>query len=408
MIKKILAVLLFAAVIFCGAGIAAADGPVTPPSPVSLSVVVMDPGNNYIPEAEVVVIADGTAPQTLKTNTDGSVNFLVYPGEYTVSVAKNGYIGQSKTIIVGSEGANELIQLTKEPPVQLTVTEEDGTPIQNAEVTINSVLAGTTDKYGRLNVNMTRGANNSILVTAVSHVDHHESKYIGEDVTALAPIVLTLAKVNPLILVYNENKTAVPGAAVTIDGKLMTYSDEYGRAQLPPYTAGVSYTIGVSCAGYMPYSDTKMFTTDMSDIVVTLTNEPVPASPIVVTVKTDSKVLPNALVYFDGNSRGITGPHGTYSAVANPGTTIMISASLDGYTGEGTAITVAPGKTNEVTILMKENIPTTLIGIGALAAVIVLLIVILIIVGCRKRSKKSSSNMSGGNSHGPRQRRDSL
>ena len=118
-------------------------------------------------------------------------------------------------------------------------------------------------------------------------------------------------------------------------------------------------------------------------------------------------MLPGALIYFDGNNKGQTGLDGTYTTMVNPGTTVMISASADGYSGDTKTLTVQPGITNEVTILMKENIPTTLIGIGALAAIIVLLIVILIIVGYKKRSKKSSSGTSG-NSYGPRQRRDSL
>lgn len=405
MIKKIIAVLLFAAVILCGTGFAAADEPATM---VPLSVVVMGAENDYIAEAEVVVISDNMEPMTLKTITDGSAKFTLYPGEYTVSVSKTGYIGQTKSVSVGSAGSTQLIQLIKEPPVMISVTEEDGTPIKDAEIIINGVSAGVTDQFGRLNVTMVRGANNTIQVKAVSHIDYLDPKcYIGDSMTALPTIELSLAKVSPLILIYNENKAPVAGAAVSVDGKLITYSDSYGRAQLPEYTAGVTYTLNITGDGYNPYTESKEFTTDTSDFVVTLQNKPIPASAVKITVRTEDKVLPDALIYFDGNNKGQTGLDGTYTTMVNPGTTIIVSASLDGYSGDGKTLTVQPGITNEVTILMKENIPTTLIGIGALAAIIVLLIVILIIVGYKKRGKKSSSGTSG-NSYGPRQRRDSL
>lgn len=402
--KKLIAVLLFAAVILCGTGVAAAEDI----TPVNLSVVVMGAENNYIAEAEVVVSSDSMAPMTLKTVTDGSANFTLYPGDYTVSVSKTGYIGQTKSVSVGSAGSTQLVQLIKEPPVMVSVTEADGTPVKDAEIIINGVSAGITDQFGRLNVSMVRGANNTVLVKAVSHLDYLDPKcYVSSDVTALQPIVLSLAKVSPLILIYNENKAPVTGAAVSVDGKLITYSDSYGRAQLPEYTAGVTYTIEIVSDRYNPYTESKEFTTATSDFVVTLQNKPDPAAAVRITVKTDDKVLPGALVYIDGDNRGQTGLDGTYTTMVNPGTTILINASVEGYSGEGKTLTVQPGITNEVTILMKENIPTTLIGIGALAAIIVLLIVILVIVGCKKRSKKSSSGTSG-NSYGPRQRRDSL
>lgn len=404
MMKKLIAVLLFAAVILCGTGFAAAEEI----TPVNLSVVVMGAENNYIAEAEVVVSSDNMAPMTLKTITDGSAIFTLYPGDYTVSVSKTGYIGQTKSVSVGSAGSTQLVQLIKEPPVMISVTEEDGTPVKDAEIIINGVSAGTTDQFGRLNVSMVRGANNTVLVKAVSHLDYLDPKcYVSSDVTALQPIVLSLAKISPLILIYNENNVPVAGAAVSVDGKLITYSDSYGRAQLPEYTAGVTYTLSISSDGYNPYTESKEFTTDTSDFVVTLQNKPDPAAAVKITVRTDDKVLPGALIYFDGNNKGQTGLDGTYTTMVNPGTTVMISASADGYSGDTKTLTVQPGITNEVTILMKENIPTTLIGIGALAAIIVLLIVILIIVGYKKRSKKSSSGTSG-NSYGPRQRRDSL
>lgn len=399
MIKKLAAVLLLAAFIFCGAA-AAADSL----SAGSLTVVVTDTENNYISNADVtlVSVADKTQTSTLRTLTNGAAEFpSLRQGEYILTVTKTPeYVTAVKTITVGPSAGREMVQMTREPPVLITVVEMDGSPIKGAEIKINNVVAGNTDEFGYLSVSLTRGANNVIMVTAASHIPYTETKYIGSDITALPEIALSLSEANPLILIYNEAKTPVSGAKVSVDGKLVSYSDTYGRAQLPTYTTGVTYALNIVCDGYTDYSEKIEFTPEKTDFIVTLAYA---ESPVKVTVKTDSKILTGAVVYFDGANKGQTGADGTFTAPANPGASILITASADGYNGDGVVCKVEAAKVNEVTILMKENIPTTLIGIGALAAIVVLLIVIIAITGY-KRSKKPSSKKS----YAPGQRRDSL
>ncbi|HJJ38502.1 MAG TPA: carboxypeptidase regulatory-like domain-containing protein [Methanocorpusculum sp.] len=398
MIKKLTAVLILAAVIFCG--IAAAEDTL---SASSLTIVVTDTENNYISNADVTLIsADKTQTNTLRTLTNGVAEFpSLRQGEYTLTVTKiPEYITVVKTVTVGSSDGREMVQMTKEPPVLITVVETDRTPIQGAEIKINNIVAGKTDEFGCLSAYLTRGANNIISVTAASHIPYTETKYISADITALPEITLSLSETTPLILIYNEAKSPISGAKVSIDGKLVSYSDTYGRAQLPTYTTGITYDIEISCDGYADYKDKIEFTPEKTDFVVTLAYA---AAPVKVTVKTDSKVLSGALVYFDGTNKGQTGEDGTFTTTASPGTSILITASADGYNGEGVTCSVEAAKVNEVTILMKENIPTTLIGIGALAVIVILLIVIIGITGY-KRSKKVTSKKS----YAPGQRRDSL
>ncbi|HJJ31345.1 MAG TPA: carboxypeptidase regulatory-like domain-containing protein [Methanocorpusculum sp.] len=399
MIKKLTAVLILAALIFCGA--AAAEGFT------SLSVVVLDSTDSHNPlaNAQVTIVSDdSTYVQKLYTplDGDGSVTVMNLPSDkqYTITVSKEGYIAQNKQMSVTPGEKTVSFYLAQETPILVKVVDStDEKPIADAEITVNGAVAGKTDTFGRLSVPMTRGANNIILVKANSYVPFTETKYISSDETALT-IPLSLSETAPLILIYNEAKSPISGAKVSVDGKLVSYSDAYGRAQLPTYTTGVTYEINVSCDGYSDYSDKIEFTAEKTDFIVTLAYA---AAPVKVTVKTDSKVLPGAIVYFDGVNKGQTGADGTFTAAANPGTSILITASVDGYNGEEVLCSVEAAKVNEVTILMKENIPTTLIGIGALAVIVILLIVIIGITGY-KRSKKATSKKS----YAPGQRRDSL
>ena len=399
MIKKLAAVLLLAALIFCGA--AAAEGFT------SLSVVVLDSSDSHNPlaNAQVSIISDdNTYVQKLNTplDGDGSVTVLNLPSDkkYTISVSKEGYLSQKKEMSAAPGEKTVSFYLAQETPILIKVVDgTDDKAISDAEISVNGAVVGKTDSFGRLSVPMTRGANNIILVKANSYVPFTETKYISSDETALT-ISLSLSETSPLILIYNEAKTPVSGAKVSVDGKLVSYSDTYGRAQLPTYTTGVTYALNIVCDGYTDYSEKIEFTPEKTDFIVTLAYA---ESPVKVTVKTDSKVLTGAVVYFDGANKGQTGADGTFTAPANPGTSILITASADGYNGEGVVCKVDAAKVNEVTILMKENIPTTLIGIGALAAIVVLLIVIIIITGY-KRSKKATAKKS----YAPGQRRDSL
>ncbi|HJJ35566.1 MAG TPA: carboxypeptidase regulatory-like domain-containing protein [Methanocorpusculum sp.] len=403
MIKRIIVGILLVAVLFCG--IAAADEFGT------LQVIVVDTTDNHNPVSNAIVeiTMDGgsyTNQKVTSLNGDGSVEFQTIPvGIYGVKVSKDGYITNLKSISVNPQPlVTPLnIQLAQDNPIMITVTDAlTGQPLQNAEVKVNNAEPITTDAYGRAYAIMARGTSNSILVTANSYLPYSETKYIAAEDTAIN-IPMTIAEVSPLLLVYNEAKSPVSGAAVTVDGKLIAYTDSYGRAQLPTYTAGVTYPVSISCNGYNNYNQDIEFTTDKTDYIITLTYA---STPVRVTVRTEDKVLPNALVYFDGANKGVTGTDGTFTATAEPGKTILISASLEGYNGESVTCTVQANTQNEVTILMKENFPTTLVGLGALAAIIVLLIVILLVVG--KSRKNKAKNSPGNPSHGPTRKRDSL
>ncbi|HJJ29974.1 MAG TPA: hypothetical protein O0W87_03115 [Methanocorpusculum sp.] len=388
MIKRILAV-LFLLIFLCG-----------PVSAVSTTLVVnvFDNNANYdaISGANVT-ISKGTVTNTLYTDVNGAAQFteVEYEGVYILSVFKLGYISQTKTIAISTMPISESVYLVSETPVPIKITNENGVAISGAMISIDGKEEGMTNSAGLLHVSIGKGAYHLITVNADSYDAYSLSHYIGTDQTSLT-LSLTKSQFTPLILIYNDEKHPISGAAVYIDGKIASYSDAYGRAQLPTYTSG-TYDLRIEKDGYVSKHQEIQFSPATSDIIVELNYSVV---PLIISVIAHDKLLQDALVYFDGTVKGVTSANGTYITNVKPGTTLLLSASAEGYAVTDVSYVVVANSDNKVTISLSENLPTTLIGIASLAAIIVILILILIVTGRKRRGKKSIAPASG--------RRDSL
>lgn len=391
MIKRILAVLLLL-LFLCG--------PVSAVS-TTLTVNVFDNNANYDPVSGAhVVITKGTVTNTLYTDVNGAAQFsgVEYGGVYTLSVVKSGYISQTKTITISTMPRSESIYLVSQTPVSIKITDENGAAISGAVITIDGKEEGTTNGAGLLHVSIGKGAYHLITVSADSYDPYSSSQYIGTDQTSLT-LSLDKSEFTPLILIYNEEKLPISGAAVYINQKIVSYSDTYGRAQLPTYSSG-TYTLKIEKNGYVSYEQQIQFSADTPDIIVELNYSVV---PLIISVTSHEKPIQGAIVYFDGTVKGITSVNGTYTTNVTPGTTLVLSASADGYVGNDVTYLVLAGSDNKVTVSLSENLPTTMIGLAALGIIIVILILILIVTSKKRRgnkSKKSKSPASG--------RRDSL
>lgn len=389
--KRVFIILLASLLLFCGAG--AADV-----SPFSVNVFDASAGNNPISLASVTLT--GTSSSTLYTTADGIAEFkdVTYPETYTVKVAKTGYITQTRTISIVSANSAEPFYLMPESPILITVSSSEGKPVSGAEVTVNKVSVGKTDANGRLHAAMNRGSYNTVEVSAPSYVSYTAEEYLRNDATSL-PIVLSLSRVNPLILVYAEDKEPVSGAAVYVNGELTAYTDAYGKAQLSSYVSG-KYTLTVDAKNFVAETKAVNFTEDESAVTVELKYA---TSTLTVKTLADGKPIPDTIIYFDGDVKGITNTQGIYTTASAPDTKIYISASHDGYSAESITYTVAAGADNTVIIEMQKNVPVVLIGIGILAVFILILILALVISGRRRKPIKSPAK-----SYPPTQKRDSF
>ncbi|WP_304910433.1 hypothetical protein [Methanocorpusculum sp.] len=391
MIKRILAV-LFLLFLLCGTVSAVST---------TLTVNVFDNNANYdAVSGASVTITKGAISNTLYTDVNGVAQFIEveYGGVYTMSVYKSGYITQTKTITISTMPRSESVYLVSETPVSIKIINENGAAISGAVISIDGKEEGTTNSAGLLHVGMGKGVYHLITVSADSYDPYSSSQYIGTDQTSLT-ISLTKSQFTPLILIYNEAKLPISGAAVYINQKIVSYSDAYGRAQLPTYTSG-TYALKIVKDGYVSNEQEIQFSSDTPDIIVELNYSVV---PLIISVTAHEKPVQGAIVYFDGTVKGITSFNGTYTASIKPGTTLVLSASADGYTGTDVTYLVLADSNNNVTLTLSENLPTTLIGISALAAIIVILILILVATGKKRRGKKSGKTRSPAPS-----RRDSL
>ena len=382
MIKRILAVLLLL-LFLCG--------PVSAVS-TTLTVNVFDNNANYDPVSGAhVVITKGTVTNTLYTNVNGAAHFseVEYGGGYTLSVIKSGYISQTKTITISTMPRSESVYLVSETPVSIKITDENGAAVAGAVINIDGKASGTTNSAGLLHVGIEKGSYHLIEVTAGSYDPYSSSQYIGTDQTSLT-IPLTTSRLTPLILIYNEAKLPVSGAAVYLNKKIAAYSDSYGRAQLPTCTSG-NYTLTIEKEGYVSNEQALYLTSADPDIIIELAYAVV---PLTILVTAHEKPVSGAIVYFDKTAAGLTSLNGTYTSNIKPGTTLVLSASAEGYTGTDLTYLVRADTDNKVTLTLSENLPTTFIGIAALGIIIVILLLILVTAGKRHRTKKSGKSRS--------------
>ena len=389
--KRVFIILLASLLVLCGAGAAA--------SVTTLSVVVSDSSDGNNPVSEASVVLSGSPPSTYFTTSSGTAEFTVeYPKTYTVTVAKNGYLSETKTVEIDEANPTVSFYLSPEPPILITITDSKGSPVSGADVSINGKSAGKSDDNGRIHVSMIRGVKNTISVSAPSYVSYNEQVVVDADKTAYS-VILELSKVSPLILVYSEGKDPVAGASVYVNGNLAAYTDAYGKAQLSSYTSG-KYTIKVEAENFVTETISENFSEDSSTIIVDLKYA---SATITVKSLSDNKPVADTVIYFDGDIRGITDANGIYTTSSAPGTKVYISASHEGYSANGVTYTVVPGDDNLVIISMEQNVPVVLIGVGIFAVLVVLLIIVLVISGRRRKPVKSPPK-----SYAPTNKRDSF
>lgn len=394
--KRVLAILLLACLLLIGVGAATSA---------TFTVEVFDAtnGNSPIKDAHVV-ISSGSNTYSGYTLQSGIAEFssIEYPEDYTIKVSKSGYKSVTQSHYFSEDDKRAPIYLISETPVMITVTSVDNHPVSGAEVIINQKSVGKTDGNGRIHVSMGRDENNAIEVVAESYIPQKKNYFIEKNQTTLS-IQLTDSQVTPLIIVYNDDKSPVQGAAISISNNLVAYTDSYGQAQLSTYKAG-KYPVDVNANGYLPFSGTIEFTDTNTSATITLNTT---SSTLTIMTLAGNAPVPNTVIYFDGQIKGMTDASGIYTTDVAPNTKLYISASHEGYTADSRTYVMNPDSSNKIIIQMKQNISYTLIGIGALAVIVAIIIAILVIGGMSKkrRGKKVSSPEK---SYPPTTKRDSL
>lgn len=301
---------------------------------------------------------------TNHTNVNGEADFIVeYQNTYSVIVSKDGYISQTQFVNIKSPSKEfASVYLQREDPITIKITDVEGSDIAGAEVSVDGRPVGSSNSAGLVHTSMKRDAHHTISVSAPSYETYSENMFIEAAQSAIS-VKLKKSKLTPIFYVYDENKNPVADAKVYLDNTLVSVSDEYGRAQsVSSYTTG-TYTVDAVKEGYANYQASIVLSENTSDIRITLSYSSV---DLAVNVTADNRPVSGAVVYFNGERKGVTDAAGKFVSKEIPGTEITIKVSYEGYDPVIINHTVYAGKdVDEVSLALDRSYETVVVNVVA-------------------------------------------
>ncbi len=202
-----------------------------------ITISITDVDANPVSDASIDINGE-----TLVTDTNGEAEVMLYNGNYSYTVSKNGFDDYSSEIIVDGADLTEFVTLQ---PLLYTVTlsvesADENQPLANADVAI----AGTT---------LTTGTNGEVSIDlADGEYPYTVSLYGFEDAAGSVtvdgqavsePVAMTRLVFSVVFTVTDEDsEEALAGASVAIDGQLLE-TDIDGQAVVVLPIGDYPYTI---------------------------------------------------------------------------------------------------------------------------------------------------------------------
>jgi len=351
----------------------------------SLKVILYD-SDTYLPVSGALVnISAENSTQAKNTDATGSATFGVKATTlYSVDITAASYQPRSGTVDMDTENREIQYWLLSGNRFAIEIKDKDGkAPVSDAEVRINSVLIGKTDAKGRLIIPVTRGKTNLIEITKTGYQPLTESRVIS-DADAIYSVEITKASIGAFIYVFDENRVAINGADVYINGNLSGTTNQYGRSTFPKLVLG-TYPVEIRKAGYVSVSRPIQVTNPNEDYSFEMTFE---NADLTLFVKdNEQKIVPNASISLNGNALGVTDDRGQYSTKLKFNTVYNISASKDGYQPASIQKEVIQGNaTASATLTLEKNLDWGLITIIAAGVVgVLVLFAVIRMLGHRNR-----------------------
>jgi hypothetical protein len=333
--------------------------------------------------AKVNISAENTT-QGKQTDASGAVTFAVLSNNlYSIDVVTANYQPRSDTIDVGAENKEVQYWLLSSNRFSVMVKDKDTKlPVPDAEVRIDSVLAGKTDARGVLITPITRGKVHLFEITKPGYQTVSESRTITES-DAIYSVDISKAAIGAFIYVFDEKKSPLKGADVYFNGTLTGTTNEYGRSNFPSLVSG-SYLVEVRKAGFVPVSRTIVVSGQPDDYTFDLAYQNAALSVFV--QDKDQKVLSNSSVAINGITAGVTDERGQMVTQVKFNTPLNITVSKEGYATASVQQQVMQGNaTASVNVTLEKNLDWGLITmIGAGAVIVIVLFGIMRMFGGRK------------------------
>jgi hypothetical protein len=260
-------------------------------------------------------------------------------------------------------------------------------PVPDAQVRIDSALAGTTDSRGILIAPVTRGTKHTFEITKPGYRTATEIRTVPET-EAIYTVSIAKAAVGLSIYVFDEKKVPLTDANVYFNGSLSGTTNEYGRSTFPSQVSG-AYLVEVRKNGYSPEARAIIVTDEPGDhdFILSLENSALTVS----VVDTENKAVPSATVAINGAVVGLTDDRGQLITPVVFDTPLNITVAKNGFAPAMITQDVVSGNaTASATLVLAKNIDWGLIAvIGAVVVVVVLLVGATRMLGGRKRRPSS-------------------
>ena len=246
-----------------------------------------------------------------QTDISGSALFGVTATTlYSVDIEAANYQPRHATIDMVTENRDVQYWLLPGNRFAIEIKDKNGkAPIPDAEVRIDSALVGKTDAKGILVIPVTRGNAYNIEISKAGYLTYTESRIIS-DADAIYSVEITKAPIGAFIYVYDENRAAINGADVYINGNLLGSTNQYGRSTSPSLVSG-TYPVEIRKAGYVTVSRPIQVSNPNEDYTFVMTFENADLSLFV--KDNEQKIVPNASISINGNFLGVTDDRGQYN-----------------------------------------------------------------------------------------------
>jgi hypothetical protein len=333
-----------------------------------------------------VNITAANISEGIVTDASGRAGFSVKSNNlYSLDIKATNYQSRSETVDLGAENKDVQYWLLSGNRFSIVVKDkETSLPVSDAEVRIDSQLAGKTDSRGILITPVTRGVVHIFEVIKPGYQTATESRTIT-DADAIYTVSISKAAVGAFIYVLDEKNAPLNGADIYFNGSLTGSTNDYGRSNFPSLVTG-AYLVEVRKSGYVPSSRTIVIAEQPQDHTFNL---PFENAALSVFVKDkDQKIVPDATVEVNGAYAGITDDRGQLVTHVKFNTLLNITASIDGYAPAMVMEEVIQGNaTASVTLTLEKNPDWGLITMIA-AGIAILLIIIAAIRMFGKRKHR--------------------
>lgn len=301
---------------------------------------------------------------TLMTNGEGTVNFSVKAGTYSLRIHKENYKTIDISNYIVSDNITETFSLKENVyDVTFVVLGENNTPISDATITIKGgiiedSLVLTTNENGEVTVELSKANNYHYIVSATEYVSSEDIYFQVVNQNQTITVTLNQTLYNLTFIVKDDDNLVLQGAVVNVTGYGNKTTDSKGQAifNVPRNTDGYYWEVTKT---YYQNDSGVIKIYSQSETVYPLLKRKVGSLTIYVKDQETSSNISGAQVVV-GSNLSTTGAAG--SAIFNNldvGETYNYQVSKESYSDDSGSVIINEG-VNEITSYISNKTITVI------------------------------------------------